>query len=141
MPPKKAKELVQPTAEQLDLNVEFVQDVIDFYWKEVRKSLSELRAPRVLVSNFGSFQIKTSKIDEQRKKYEDQFNSYKPEDMTFQKHKIKDDIELKLNRINKIMESVESDSNRKKQIREKRYAEKTKDNLEESKGDIPGNKK
>lgn len=141
MPPKKAKELVQPTAEQLDLNVEFVQDVIDFYWKEVRKSLSELRAPRVLVSNFGSFQIKTSKIDEQRKKYEDQFNSYKPEDMTFQKHKIKDDIELKLNRINKIMESVESDSNRKKQIREKRYAEKTKDNLEESKRDIPGNKK
>lgn len=140
MPPKKAKELVEPAAEKLELSIEYVQDVIDFYWKEVRKSLSELRSPRVVVANFGSFQVKTSKIAEQKKKYEDQFNSYKPEDMTFQKHKIKDDIELKLNRINKIIEAVESDSIRKKQIREKRYAEETNDNLEESKGDIPGNK-
>jgi nucleoid DNA-binding protein len=140
VPPKKAKELVEPAAEKLELSIEYVQDVIDFYWKEVRKSLSELRSPRVVVANFGSFQVKTSKIAEQKKKYEDQFNSYKPEDMTFQKHKIKDDIELKLNRINKIIEAVESDSIRKKQIREKRYAEETNDNLEESKGDIPGNK-
>lgn len=132
MPPKKAKELVKPTAEKLDLNVELVQDVIDFYWKEVRKSLSELRAPRVVVSNFGSFRIKTSKIAEQKKKYEEQVSSYKPEDMTFQKHKIKEDLELKLGRLNKIIETVESDSNRKKEIRKKRYAEKTENNLEES---------
>lgn len=132
MPPKKAKELVKPTAEKLELNEEFVQDVIDFYWKQVRKSLSELRAPRIVVSNFGSFQIKTSKLADEKKKYENQYNSYKPEDMTFQKHKIKDDIELKLNRVNKIIETVESDFNRKKEIRKNRYAEKNKNNMEES---------
>jgi nucleoid DNA-binding protein len=140
VPPKKAKELVKPTAEKLDLSIEFVKDVIDFYWMEVRKSLSELRAPRVVVANFGSFQIKTSKIADQKKKYEEQSDYYKPEAMTFQKHKIKEDVDLKLSRINKIIETIEYDSSRKKQIREKRYAKETKNNLEESQGDISGNK-
>lgn len=130
MPPKKAKDLVKPAAEELRLSVDLVQDVIDFYWKEVRKSLSELRAPRVVVSNFGSFQIKVSKLPDHKKRYEGQVNSYKPENMTFQKHKIKEDLELQLGRINKIIETVEADTNRKKEIRKKRYAEKTKDNLE-----------
>lgn len=139
MPPKKAKDLVKPTAEKLELNVELVQDVIDFYWKEVRKSLSELRAPRIVVANFGSFQIKTSKLPNQKKKYEDIFNSYKPEEMTFQKHKIKEDIQVQLDRLNKITQTVEDDANRKKEIRIKRYAEQTKDNLEKPKGDSSGN--
>ena len=132
MPPKKARDLVKPAAEKLGLTEDLVQDVVDFYWKEVRKSLSELRSPRIVVSNFGSFRVKVSKLPDQKKKYEGQVNSYKPENMTFQKHKIKEDLELQLSRVNKIIETVEADANRKKEIRKKRYAEKTKDNLEKS---------
>lgn len=122
MPPKKAKDLVKPTAEKLELNIELVQDVIDFYWKKVRTSLSDLKSPRIVVANFGSFQIKAYKLEDQRKKYQDISNSFKPEEMTFQKHKIKEDIDAKLAKVTNMMSLVESDKDRKKQVRKKRYA-------------------
>jgi nucleoid DNA-binding protein len=139
LPPKKAKEFVEITAKKLEMNQEFVQDVIDFYWKEVRKSLSELRSPRIVVANFGSFQIKHWKLEEQKTIYEAHLRKYNPEEMTFQKHKLKEDAEKRLACVNKVLKMVESDTEKRKTVKQKRYADKTENNMEEPKGDIPGN--
>lgn len=139
MPPKKAKEFVEVTAKKLEMNQEFVQDAIDFYWKEVRKSLSELRSPRIVVANFGSFQIKHWKLEDQVKIYENHLKKYNPENMTFQKHKLKEDVEGRLKCVIKMVEMVEHDSQKRKIVKQKRYANQTENNMEEPEGDLSGN--
>jgi hypothetical protein len=59
----KAKEFIPKTAENLNLSENLVEDVIDFYWQEIRKSLSSLKHQRVHVTNLGDFIIKHWKID------------------------------------------------------------------------------
>lgn len=63
MRPRKAKEFIPKTAENLNLSENLVEDVIDFYWQEIRKSLSSLKHQRVHVTNLGDFIIKHWKID------------------------------------------------------------------------------
>lgn len=64
MKPKKAKEFIPEVAKQLLLSEELVKDVIDYYWAEVRKSISTLSSSRVHLTNLGDFVIKHWKIDE-----------------------------------------------------------------------------
>jgi len=61
--PRKAKEFIPKTAEKVGLPENLVEDVIDFYWQEVRKNLSGLKHQRVHITNLGDFVIKHWKID------------------------------------------------------------------------------
>jgi hypothetical protein len=56
--PIKAKDLIVSTALETNLPVEIVGEIIKVYWKDVRSSLSELKAPRVHVTNLGDFVTK-----------------------------------------------------------------------------------
>jgi len=62
--PRKAKELIPQTARELDISEDLVNDVVSFYWREVRSSLSSLKHSRVHITNLGDFLIKTWKLDE-----------------------------------------------------------------------------
>jgi Rps23 Pro-64 3,4-dihydroxylase Tpa1-like proline 4-hydroxylase len=62
--PKKAKQLLPEVAEKVDLPEQAVKDIIDFYWQEVRKSLSSLKHSRVHITNLGDFTIKHWKLDD-----------------------------------------------------------------------------
>jgi nitrogenase subunit NifH len=62
--PKKAKELIPKVAVELDIPEQLVKDVTDFYWQEIRKSLSGLKHSRVHLTNLGDFTIKHWKLDD-----------------------------------------------------------------------------
>lgn len=64
MKPKKAKEFIPIVATKLTLQEELVEDIINYYWQEVRKSLSGLKHSRVHLTNLGDFTIKHWKIDD-----------------------------------------------------------------------------
>lgn len=64
MKPLKAKELIPETANDLGLSESLVQDIVTYYYQEVRKSLSSLKHARVHLTNLGDFTIKHWKIDE-----------------------------------------------------------------------------
>ena len=64
MRPRRAKEFIPIVAEQLSLQSTLVEDVIDYYWEEIRKSLSGLKHQRVHLTNLGDFVIKDWKIDD-----------------------------------------------------------------------------
>lgn len=64
MRPKKAKHFIQATSESLHLPVDCVEDIINYYWQELRKSLSSLKHQRVHVTNLGDFTIKHWNIDD-----------------------------------------------------------------------------
>lgn len=64
MRPKKAKLLIPDVAKQLNLPETAVDAVVQYYWEEIRKSLSRLSHQRVHLVNLGDFYIKHWKLDE-----------------------------------------------------------------------------
>jgi len=62
--PRKAKEFIPEVSEELQLSEEVVADVVNFYWQEIRKSLSSLSHSRIHLTNLGDFVIKHWKIDD-----------------------------------------------------------------------------
>jgi hypothetical protein len=62
--PKKAKEFIPDVANELNLPVKTVEDVISYHWVEVRKNLSALTHTRVHLTNLGDFVIKHWKLDD-----------------------------------------------------------------------------
>ena len=68
--PLKAKDFIPEVAEKLDLPKDLVKDIVDYYWQEVRRSLSGLKHQRIHITNLGDFTIKHRKLDEKMKKVE-----------------------------------------------------------------------
>lgn len=64
MRPKKAKDFIPDVAGQLSLEDSLVEDVIDYYWREIRKNLSGLTHTRIHLTNLGDFVIKHWKVGE-----------------------------------------------------------------------------
>jgi nucleoid DNA-binding protein len=73
--PIKAKTFIPEVAKQTGLDEETTTAIINYYWQEVRKSLSGLKHSRVHVSNLGDFVIKHWKLDEKITKLE-RFEEY-----------------------------------------------------------------
>lgn len=61
--PKKAKEFIPNVADKLGLAEKLVEDIVDFYWQNIRKNLSVLKHQRIHLTNLGDFVIKHWKID------------------------------------------------------------------------------
>jgi hypothetical protein len=68
--PRKAKELIPEVSKELGIPQDIVEDVIDYYWQEIRKNLSSLKHTRVHLTNLGDFTIKHWKIDEKIEMFE-----------------------------------------------------------------------
>ena len=64
MKPKKAKEFIPEVALNLSISEDLARDVVNYYWREVRKNLSSLSHSRIHVTNLGDFVTKHWKIDE-----------------------------------------------------------------------------
>ena len=62
--PKKAKRDIGIVSKELNLPEHLVKDVVDFYWREVRRNLSSLSYPRIHITNLGDFTIKYWKLDD-----------------------------------------------------------------------------
>jgi hypothetical protein len=61
--PRKAKEFIPKVCDQLSLPNSLVEDIIDYYWQEIRKNLSGLKHQRIHLTNLGDFTIKHWKLD------------------------------------------------------------------------------
>ena len=70
MKPLKAKDFIPEVAESTDLPKDLVKDVVDYYWQEVRRSLSSIKHQRIHLTNLGDFTVKHWKLDEKIKKVE-----------------------------------------------------------------------
>lgn len=64
MNPRKANTLIAEVATETGYPEEVVETVVMYYWREVRKHLSNMSHTRVHVTNLGDFVVKHWKIDE-----------------------------------------------------------------------------
>ena len=122
MLPKNNKHFIQPTSEKLSLNLTLVEDVVSFYYTELRKTLSNLECHNIQVEGLGSFKIKNKELPKLIKKYENHLNVISPE--TFNQMAIKKDIEDKLNKVLNVQGLIKNDQKRKQEFFKKKYKNK-----------------
>lgn len=68
--PKKAKTFIPDVAKSTGHSEDLIESVINFYWQEIRKSLSSLKHNRIHVTNLGDFVTKHWKIDDKIERLE-----------------------------------------------------------------------
>ena len=69
MNPKKFKDIVLETSEELDFDKQLVSEVLDFYWASVRKSIGNITHPRINIDGLGIFRIKPTILEKVILKY------------------------------------------------------------------------
>ena len=121
MRPKKAKDLIKPTADLLELPEQLIEDVAGFYWQTLRKTLSNIDSASVRVTGLGTFNVRTKRI----KKLQARYTKYLEEPgelerMTFNKHSIKKTAEFKLARLEVIKKDLEDERIRREAVKLKR---------------------
>lgn len=123
MNPKKPKTLLGDLYLELDVDKNLVSDIVDFYWLNVRKSITQISYPRIGIENLGSFELKIKSLQNTIDKYQNALN--KTDTSNFRKYSkymaIKNRLELLENSKASILEEKE----RKKQIKTNRYGNNT----------------
>lgn len=120
MTPKKSKYFVKKSAEELDLPETLVEDVASFYWSAVRRALNEVESSSISIYNLGTFLIKPTVLPKKIKKYSNLINNITPKNITFQKHGVYQETSLRLKRLLKVKEELDSERIRKREIKAKR---------------------
>lgn len=59
----RAKTLVNKTAEDLNVSPELVNDIVDFYYSELRSKMESLNHSRIRVSELGVFYMSEKKLE------------------------------------------------------------------------------
>ena len=109
--PKKAKEFIPQVANELSISEKTVEDIVTFYWQEIRKNLGTLKHPRLHITNLGDFTIKHWKIDEKIRmleKWEENNKQKGMQQMTARFKTVENLFDLK-----KIKKTIEEEKERK----------------------------
>jgi nucleoid DNA-binding protein len=121
MIPKKAEVIIKQVAEEKDIPVSTVDDIVSFYYKEVRKALSSLEHLKINLPGLGSFIIKQSSVEKSIRKYENIMNAC--DTQTFSNyHNIKN-AENKLEKLHKARTRIEGYIQEKKAFRDGKKVE------------------
>ena len=120
MLPKNSKHDIIPTALDLDLSSELVEDVISFYYSTLRKTLGNLECHNIQVEGLGSFKAKKKELPKLIYKYEKHLSVLNPE--TFNQMAIKKEVEEKLQAVKKLHDMIIADKTRKQEFLKNKYA-------------------
>jgi nucleoid DNA-binding protein len=135
MVPKKPKEIINIVSEETDIPFSVIDDIVSFYYKEVRKNLTNLSDLKINIPGLGDFLIKTSGVRQSIKRFE---KANKTVDYSsFTGYHRKRDIVARLEKLHAINKKIEVFLEEKKEFKLKRYEQINKD-LEEQKTDTGG---
>lgn len=105
MIPKKPETVIKEVAEQYDIPESTIDDIVSFYYKEVRKKLSSLEDIRLNITGLGHFVIKKASVEKMTKKYKNMVNKY--DSQTFSNYHNKKQAEAKLEKLIKARKKID----------------------------------
>jgi hypothetical protein len=129
MVPKKATNLIKPVAEELDISEEMLDDMVLFYYSNLRKTLSGLTALKIDVPGLGHFLIRQKRVESSIKKINKTLES--TDESSFTSYHYKKLQEEKLKLLLSIKDKIDEFLIERKQFRDeqdKYYLEKQKSN-------------
>lgn len=146
MLPKKAREFIKPTAEKVGKSEDFVNDLISFFWEDVRRAIVEMRGHILYIPYLGDIKIKPWKLEELIAKYEFylQIHNKKVADgevISFARFKIAKDVESQLAKCLRAKESLEQDKVKKLHIKQLRNGKRDKECTPSPEADSGGDNK
>tara|TARA_S200002703_G_scaffold49279_3_gene42652 strand:+ start:2856 stop:3239 length:384 start_codon:yes stop_codon:yes gene_type:complete len=118
MNPKKARLLYEEVSETEDVPKQLVENLLDFYYKNVRTLLSELYHPRINITGLGLFTARDRAITKAIPKFEKYLENH--DTSTYSAYYNKKMLEEKIEFLHSIKEQIEAEKKRKEQfIKEK----------------------
>ena len=117
MIPRKAKSFYPEIAESFNLSEDLIEAVIDFYWKEIKKQLTEPEHLALLVENLGTFEVRRKPLERQIERLKGLIKHTKT--ATYGKHVLLNINIEKLARLEKLLELCNLQDLKKQQVREK----------------------
>ena len=134
MIPKKPKQIVKIVSEELDVSQELVDDLSTFYYKTLRKKLSNVEGLKYNVNGLGSFLIRNTGVNKAIKKFESMKKGMG--DATFNNYHNRKIIESRLEKLYQINEKIKEFMETKRKFKENKYGKQAEDNLEKPETDI-----
>lgn len=138
MIPKKYHEFIGSTADLTDSPEDLVKAITDFFWKETRKSLSDMVEPNIFVEGLGTFTVKPKHLQKLKEKHLSILEKYEKRKadntITFTGFSIIKETEERLRKIQHIEEFIQKELKRKKEVATRR--EKSNTNIQEHTQDL-----
>jgi len=119
MIPYKYNKLYTLISEELNVKEDLVDDFINFYYKEVRSTLSNLNHTKVNIDGLGVFSIKPRSVDKLINRYQktiDNSNNY-----SFKSYFNKKQLESKLDDLYNIQEKIRKEKEDRKKFLSEKY--------------------
>ena len=133
MIPKKSKLLYKDVSEEMNVSENLVDSLIDFYYKELKNTLTNLQHPTINVEGLGQFVIKKNLVTKSIPKYNKMLENH--DTSTFRAYYNKKAIEERVQLLEKMSEMINQDSLRKEIFNQNKNEKYTQNNLGEQKTD------
>ena len=114
MNPKKVKKIYEAVAEDLNLNKDLVEDLVEFYYKDVRKLLTNLEYPRINVDGLGQFVAKPKAVSGSIEKITKSLDDH--DTSTFKAYHNKKAMEVKLDLLIKLHSKILDQESKKQEF-------------------------
>jgi len=122
MKSKKTKDLYQEYSEENDISKDLVEDLVDFYYKNVRTLLSELHHPRINITGLGLFTARESAIKKAIPRFEKYLKNH--DTSTYSAYYNKKMLEEKVEFLYCISEQIDSEKKRKEEFKKNKNGSK-----------------
>lgn len=129
MIPKKPKLLYKQLAEETNLNETLIDNLITFYYKEVRSEMSALNHTKIYIDGLGQFIVKSRTVDNLILKYERIIA--KADNYSFSSYHNKIRLTTRLEELNAVKLKLQEDKSKKQNFLINKNGRKTNSNLEE----------
>ncbi len=133
MNPKSHKDFKDGIAQEVGVHQNVVDDFIAFYYSKLRKSLSELTNPKILVDGLGTFTIRKTRLQKEIKRKKSYLGNIV--NNTYSGYEKKLIIEDRIEEMESVLNTLEEQEKRKKEFKEKKNAI-SKKNMGKQKGDL-----
>jgi nucleoid DNA-binding protein len=121
MIPKKANKLYTEITKEFDVSEDLVENLVELYYKTLRKNLSSLSELRTNVDGLGHFVVKIQKVKRAIPHYEKVLNNH--DTSTFGAYHNKKSVEEKLELLNKINEKIDKELTKKQTFKDEKYSQ------------------
>lgn len=121
MIPKKANKLYTEITKEFDVSEDLVENLVELYYKTLRKNLSSLNELRINVDGLGHFVVKIQKVKKAIPHYEKVLNNH--DTSTFGAYHNKKSVEEKLELLNKINEKIDKELTKKQTFKDEKYSQ------------------
>ena len=118
MNPKKAKSYINIISKDLNEDVDLLECLIDFYYKECRNALSNLKYNRLNIDGLGHFKSRNNLIKKSIDKINKDLNGH--DTSTFKAYYNKKTLEDKLKLLNNLIELNNLEVERKDKFKQKK---------------------